>query len=96
MANKFSSSLATFEFDIPETGNYVIVFYADATKNADFVLGQVNLQAKSFTTGVVPIDNGKWIMDNEAGAWHDLQGRRVQNPRKGGVYILNGKKVVMK
>lgn len=96
VANKFSSSLATFEFDIPETGNYVIVFYADATKNADFVLGQVNLQVKSFTTGIISIDNGKLTIDHEAGAWHDLQGRRVQNPRKGGVYILNGKKVVMK
>ena len=97
VANKFSSSLATFEFDIPETGNYVIVFYADAAKNADFVLGQVNLQAKSFTTGVVPIDNGKWIMDNEAGAWYTVDGVKLNGkPMRKGVYIFNGKKVVMK
>ena len=31
-----------FEFDITETGDYVIAFYADAAKNADFVLGTVN------------------------------------------------------
>ena len=35
-------------------------------------------------------------MDNEAGAVYDLQGRRVKNPRKGGLYIINGRKVVIK
>lgn len=27
---------------------------------------------------------------------YDLQGRRVQNPRKGGLYIINGKKTILK
>ena len=71
------------------------------------------------TTGIISIDNGKWIMDNGAEAnsslftlhsslssWYDLQGRKVNGQRsmfnvqrsmlKKGVYIHNGKKVVIK
>jgi hypothetical protein len=56
-------------------------------------------------TGIAPIDNGQWIMDNEAGAVYDLQGRRVSQPAKG-LYIVrlaegrlqgkNGKKYIKK
>ena len=38
------------------------------------------------------IDNGEWIMDNVV---YDLQGRRVSQPTKG-LYIVNGKKIVIK
>ena len=49
------------------------------------------------TTGIVSMDNGKLIMDNEAGAqWYDLQGRRIQKPTKAGIYIQNGKKTIIK
>ena len=55
-------------------------------------------------TGVRLIDNGELIMDHEAGAWYDLSGRRVSVPSASsansvlpkGVYIHNGKKVVVK
>lgn len=46
------------------------------------------------TTGIKSMDNGQWIMDN--GAVYDLQGRKVAQPTKGGLYIVNGKKVVIK
>ena len=46
-------------------------------------------------TGIEAIDNGQWIMDNEAGVVYDLQGRRVAQPAKG-LYIVNGKKVIIK
>ena len=43
------------------------------------------------------IDNGKLTMDNEAGAIYDLSGRKVSNGQlKKGLYIKNGKKVVVK
>ena len=45
------------------------------------------------TTGIKSIDNGQLIMDN--GAVYDLQGRKVTKPVKGGLYIVNGKKVIM-
>ena len=47
------------------------------------------------TTGIEAMDNGQWSMDN--GQWYDLNGRRLQGkPTKKGVYIQNGKKVVVK
>ena len=33
---------------------------------------------------------------NEAGAWYDMQGRKVSKPTKAGVYIRGGRKVVIK
>jgi hypothetical protein len=51
------------------------------------------------TTGVVSIDNGQLTIDNWAGAWYDLQGRRVANgqkPKAKGIYIYKGKKQVIK
>ena len=47
------------------------------------------------TTGVALIDNGKRIMDNDA--WYTLDGRRLNGkPTQKGIYINNGKKIVMK
>lgn len=43
------------------------------------------------TTGIKSMVNGQWIMDNV----YDMQGRRVAQPQKG-LYIVNGKKVVIK
>ena len=50
------------------------------------------------TTGIVPIENGKWIIDNGADAGlYDLSGRKLQSkPTKKGLYINNGKKVAIK
>ena len=44
------------------------------------------------TTGIAIIDNGQLTIDNSV---YDLQGRRVAQPQKG-LYIVNGKKVVLK
>ena len=47
------------------------------------------------TTGVDLIDNGKLIIDNDG--WYDLNGRKLQGkPSQKGIYIKNGKKVVVK
>lgn len=43
------------------------------------------------TTGIHTVNSGKSAMN---GVFYDLQGRRVENPRKGGLYIVNGRKVV--
>jgi hypothetical protein len=48
-------------------------------------------------TGIVAIDNGQWTIDNEAGAWYTLDGRKLAGkPAKKGVYIHNGRKVAVK
>lgn len=68
---------------------------------AFLVLTNAEAQAKSFvlefedgsTTGIETIESSK--NSTEDGVYYDLQGRRVENPTRG-VYIVNGKKVVIK
>jgi hypothetical protein len=98
--NKFSGvKVQTFEFDIPETGDYVVVFYADAAKNADFVLGLANLQAKSFTETGIKATNA--LQSGEKGCF-DLSGRKITESQvtngtlKPGLYIIDRHKVVVK
>ena len=68
---------------------------------AFLVLTNAEAQAKGFvlefedggTTGIETIESSK--NSTESGIYYDLQGRRVENPTRG-VYIVNGKKVVIK
>ena len=60
-------------------------------------------KARQFTmvfedaTGIRSIDNGQLTIDNLAGAWYSLDGRRLNGkPTTKGVYVRNGKKVVIK
>ena len=49
------------------------------------------------TTGVVSIDHSPLTIDHSADAWYSLDGRKLDNvPTKKGVYIVNGRKVVIK
>ena len=53
----------------------------------------INLVFDSEATGVGSIENGKLTIDN----WYDLNGRKLNGmPTKKGVYIMNGRKVVVK
>ena len=55
--------------------------------------------ASSTPTGVVEIDNLQFTIDNWAGAYYDLQGRRIANgqkPKAKGLYINNGRIRVIK
>ncbi len=52
------------------------------------------VNAKGETTGIRSIDNGQWIIDN---SWYSLDGRKLSGkPTKKGLYINNGKKVVIR
>jgi poly(3-hydroxybutyrate) depolymerase len=84
----------TFEFEISQTDNYVIAFYADAEKNADFVLGVVSIQAKEFAaTGIRELP----VSADRPSVFYDLSGRRLQIvPQQPGIYIINGRKTVVK
>ena len=101
-ANEFSSGRGqTFNFDIPETGDYVISYYTDAVKNADFVLGFSTLQAKSFDeTGVKDIIHND--LQSVKDGCYDLSGRKITESKltngqlKPGLYIIGGRKVVIK
>ena len=68
---------------------------------ANFLLKGEAALARSFrmdfgdgeTTGIKAIDNGQLTIDNDR--YYDLQGRKVNAAQKG-VYIQNGKKVIIK
>lgn len=108
-ANKFTGvKQQTFEFAIPETGDYVLVFYPAAQKNADFVLGQVSIQAKEFyTVGIKDVHSADGSDSRQkTSAVYDLSGRRLNSAAsdaqqggqqlKRGVYIIGGRKKVVR
>jgi hypothetical protein len=100
-ANSFGyGKRQTFEFDIPETGDYMLSYYTDAVKKADFVLGMCTLQVKSFSqTGIQDIGQGH---APSVKGCYDLSGRRIEESQltnsqlQPGVYIIDGRKVVVK
>ena len=100
VSKKFSGvNQQTLEFDINETGEYVIVFYTAAAKNADFVLGGLNLVPQKFgPTGVKEVKNE--LQKTGKKDCFDLSGRKVANKKpdqlKPGLYIIDGRKVVVK
>ena len=71
-----------------------------AAKNADFVLGQLNLVALKFgPTGVKEVSNESQNAGQKG--CFDLSGRKVSNNKKPdqlkpGLYIIDGRKVVVK
>jgi len=97
VANKFSRiTQQTLEFDITETGNYVIAFYANAARNADFVLGQLYIQALEFgTTDIKPSLSRE--EKREEGGVYDLSGkRRSPTLLRSGIYVVNDRKVIVR
>ena len=98
--NKFARfSQRTFEFDVPQNGDYVLVFYADAVRNADFVLGQLSIQATEFATGIreVPGQDTPASSRLQSGAAFDLSGKRLDAARlPRGICIVDGRKVIIK
>ena len=55
----------------------------------------IYIQTDGMSTGVKAIENGQLTIDN--GDWYDLNGRKLQGkPQQKGVYILNGKKIVVR
>ena len=83
-----------FEFDITTQGNYVIAAYADAAEWSDGMIGGLTLTAKSYVaTGITTLPTVDSTADNDA--IYDLSGRRVSRPTRDGLYIKNGKKMVI-
>ena len=101
-SNQFSSGRGQiFDFDIQETGQYVITYYTDAVKNADFVLGFATLQAKSFAEDGIQ-ESQKADLQQAANGCFDISGRKIADGKfidgklKPGLYIISGRKVVVR
>ncbi|UKK67895.1 hypothetical protein L6466_11660 [Prevotella communis] len=73
--------------DLPVAANKAWLSISNSNARA------INLVFDSEATGVGSIENGKLTIDN----WYDLNGRKLNGmPTKKGIYIMNGKKVVVK
>jgi hypothetical protein len=95
-ANRFLGvNQRTFMFDVPETGDYVIVFYTAAARSSDFVLGAVNIQAANFNpVSIAHVKEDKKATSSYA---YDLIGRKFSTENlKPGLYIIDGRKVMIK
>ena len=56
--------------------------------------GEVQPELRASSSG---IDNGKLTIDNSSEGWYSLDGRKLDGqPTQHGIYINNGKKVVIK
>jgi len=73
------------------SGNSIKPFRAYFTYNGAGAARDLNFIIDGETTSVRSIDNGQLTIDN----YYDLQGRKVTQPTKG-LYIVNGRKVVVK
>ena len=85
----------TLEFNITQPGYYVIAFYADAEKDADFVLGVPTIKVTEYgEAGIENVANSEKLRDK---SYYDLNGRRLNaQPSRPGIYITGGKTVVIK
>ena len=65
---------------------------ASAREITDF-----NIHFEDESTGIVSVHSSQSIVHSEADAWYTLDGRKLQGkPTKKGMYIVNGRKVVIK
>ena len=98
IGNVASNSFGTvaqqsFEFDITEQGDYVLAIYSAPSEWSDCIVGQLSLTANSYvSTGIEALT----VEPAQNNVLYDLQGRRVTSPTQKGIYIRNGKKILVK
>ena len=84
----------------PDGATSINAFRAYFTLSEDAPTGNLSRAIIDFgdgeTTSLSPVEHGVWSMENLTGAWHDLQGRRIEKPVRKGIYVRNGQKVVIK
>ena len=74
-------------------GDYVITVSGGEAQNYDFsyVSGTLTVTEKEIIDGIATLS-----LEKVQGAVYTLSGQRVEQPRKGRLYIINGRKVVLK
>lgn len=78
-------------------GLLLVLGIGDGTALARLTNFNIDFGDGETTTGIISIENGQLTIDNSAGGWYSLDGRRLDSkPTKKGVYINNGKKTVIK
>ena len=90
----------TFKTDVYSDYNpeklSVIAFLNRGEQNGNLerqIINSTESPVKSYATGIESVEANS---ANGNSLWFDLSGRRVLTPQQGGLYILNGKKVILK
>ena len=100
------NKLAYADADVATTGSEFVLYKNEFVKATETIpLGKcfLNLAGVAPSRGMYGIGNDDstsidaTLLDNEENheEWYDLQGRRIAKPTKAGLYIMNGKKVVV-
>lgn len=98
---------AAYVYKIKCKGNVNIILEDEAYFQLNGItVGDPNAEVREFklsfgddsnTTGIDVVDSGQWIGDSSSDSWYTLDGRKLNGePTKKGMYIVNGKKVVIK
>lgn len=82
-------------FEITEQTNYILKWQVEKSSGGfnEVLLGNINLVKHDDITG---IDTPVSLSDPTSFATYDMTGRLVKNPTEPGIYIRNGKKLVVK
>ena len=89
LGNNGSVSVRAFRWIIRKTSKY-----GNTTSYAPRI---IIFDGESDVTGISQIEDDNLRMENEAGAWYSLDGRKLNGkPSRAGIYINNGRKVVIK
>lgn len=104
-AGNFSSNLLKFaDQTFSSTGKEYILYMNEFVKATGDIHGSrcyLDLSSVNPSRGMYGIGDGttsirELRMENEGrDEWYDLQGRRIEQPTKAGLYIKNGKKVIV-
>lgn len=90
--------------DVSATGNQYVLYKNEFVKATGTInrACYLDLNGVAPTRGMYGIGNdgstaieGIDVEATEDETWYDLQGRRIQKPTKAGIYIVNGKKVII-
>ncbi|MBR6035987.1 MAG: hypothetical protein IKP41_03385 [Bacteroidaceae bacterium] len=100
IGNTASNSFGTvqqqvFEFDVAEQGDYVIALYTADVEWSDCILGQLSLTANSYVATAIETLHSTSDSPFSTNKYYTLQGQEVTNPTSG-IYIYNGKKVLIR
>ena len=93
-SNDFSgTTTANFTFDVTKKGYYTITFYTDDFPWADLVIGRAAIRRKGELTSIdKTID-----VESQQADYYNLNGQKLNGkPQASGLYILNGKKFMVK
>lgn len=82
----------TFDGQAPTKGEWHITIASIGSSNGEETTKILTINFGG-TTGISSMHNDECIMHNDV---YDLQGRRVDNPTRNGIYVTKGKTVVIK